>query len=86
MPDPLPDDANSVGATPTSRQEEIEIQLVRSLLRLTEGNPSEFADLAPHPRSITKWLHRADIRQVRGLLIATLRRWHQWRDRQPKDP
>ena len=76
-------DVASRGAKRPSRQEQIEIATIRSLLRLTEGDPTEFADSSPPPRSIAQWLRRTDLRQVRGLLIDTLQHWHKLRGQQP---
>jgi hypothetical protein len=42
----------------------------------------EWWELGDHewpPERICHWLEKADIRQLRGLLLATLDRWHEVR-------
>jgi hypothetical protein len=43
------------------------------------GDWSELADLEWPPDKIGRWLEQADIRQVRGMLLMTLHRWHELR-------
>ena len=52
-----------------------EIELLRCLARLTLGEIQEFHDPPPPPESIQNWLNQASLGEVRGLLIAVLRRW-----------
>jgi hypothetical protein len=52
---------------------------LRTLVRLSLGDWSELADLEWPPDNIRRWLERASIRQVRGLLLTTLHRWHELR-------
>ena len=57
--------------------EDAEIELLRSLARLTLGDIQEFYDPPTLPESIEDWLGQASLGEVRGLLIAVLRRWHE---------
>ena len=50
--------------------------VIRSLLLLTEGDPSAFRDATAPPPEITAYIHRASAPQLHGLLIATLSAWH----------
>ena len=54
-----------------------EAAVVRSLTLLTMGRTSDFRDHEQPPGDIQSWLQRAEPRQVRGLLMVTLRRWHE---------
>jgi hypothetical protein len=56
---------------------------VRTLLLLSTGDWSDLADLEWPPLSIRRWLTKADVRQVRGLLLLTLGRWHELRRDSP---
>jgi hypothetical protein len=57
---------------------------LRTLMLLSMGDWSELADLEWPPQKIRKWLSKTDIRQVRGMLLMTLDRWHELR--QPSPP
>jgi len=52
---------------------------LRTLVLLSMGDWSELADLEWPPEDIGRWLEKADVRQVRGLLLTTLHRWHELR-------
>jgi hypothetical protein len=52
---------------------------LRTLVLLSMGDWSELADLEWPPDNIRRWLESADIRQVRGMLLVTLHRWHELR-------
>jgi hypothetical protein len=52
---------------------------LRTLVRLSMGDWSELADLEWPPDSVCRWLAKADVRQVRGMLLTTLHRWHELR-------
>jgi hypothetical protein len=52
---------------------------LRTLVLLSMGDWSELADLEWPPENIRDWLAAADIRQVRGMLLTTLHRWHELR-------
>lgn len=54
-----------------------EAAVVRSLMLLTMGQTSDFRDHEQPPAHIEAWLKSAEPRQVRGLLMVTLRRWHE---------
>jgi hypothetical protein len=49
---------------------------LQTLLLLSAGDWSQLADLEWPPPEIRRWLAKTDIRQVRGLLLMTLDRWH----------
>jgi hypothetical protein len=60
---------------------------LRTLVLLAIGEWSEIADLEWPPPSIRRWLEKADVRQVRGILLTTLHRWHELRRRDaPRTP
>lgn len=52
---------------------------LRTLVLLSMGDWSELADLEWPPERIRRWLEKADIRQIRGMLLTTLHRWHELR-------
>ncbi len=54
-----------------------EAAVVRSLMLLTMGNTTDFCDFEQPPTHVQTWLQSAEPRQVRGLLMMTLRRWHE---------
>ena len=54
-----------------------EAAVVRSLTLLTMGRTSDFRDHEQPPAHIEAWLKSAELRQVRGLRMVTLRRWHE---------
>jgi hypothetical protein len=58
---------------------------LRTLIRLSMGDWQELADLEWPPENIRRWLARADLRQVRGLLLTTLHRWHELRSESAGD-
>ena len=58
---------------------------LRTLMLLSLGDWSELADLDWPPQKIRRWLAKADIRQVRGLLLMTLDRWHELRQASPQN-
>lgn len=55
---------------------------LRTLVLLSMGDWSELADLEWPPDNVCRWLESADIRQVRGMLLTTLHRWHELRRRE----
>ena len=55
---------------------DINAAVVRSLLLLTEGDPSIFRRATAPPREITNYIHHATAAQLHGLMIATLSAWH----------
>ncbi len=61
--------------------ESLEGAVLQSLMRLTSGNPVEFNEFRMPPPKILSWIDRADREQLHGLLISTLRRWHELRHR-----
>ncbi len=54
-----------------------EAAVIRSLTLLTMGQTIDFRDHEQPPAHIETWLQNAEPRQVRGLLMVTLRRWHE---------
>ncbi|MCG8450723.1 MAG: hypothetical protein MI725_14230 [Pirellulales bacterium] len=58
-----------------------EAATLRSLSLLTGGRPLDFVDHDSPPGWAGRWLRRASLRQVQGLLLMTLRRWHELHQR-----
>ncbi len=56
---------------------DLEAAVVRSLTLLTMGHTIDFRDNEQPPDHVQAWLQSAEPRQVRGLLMATLQRWHE---------
>jgi hypothetical protein len=69
-------DSPFAGAEPLIAAPELDL---RTLVLLSMGDWSELADLEWPPDTISRWLEKADIRQVRGMLLMTLHRWHELR-------
>lgn len=60
--------------------DDAEIALLRSLARLTLGQIQEFYDPPAPPESIARWIElEASPGQIRGLLLAVLKRWNELR-------
>jgi len=49
---------------------------LRTLLVLSVGDWWDFADSEWPPEEISAWVEQANLRELRGLLLATLQRWH----------
>jgi hypothetical protein len=64
------------GVSPHSLPHELDL---RTLVVLSVGEWWELADNEWPPEQICRWLDEADPRQLRGLLLATLERWHELR-------
>lgn len=56
-----------------------DVATIRSLSLITGGDPLEFTEHDPPPSGVRRWLRTANLRQARGLLLETLRRWHELR-------
>ncbi|MEX0611267.1 MAG: hypothetical protein WD738_00105 [Pirellulales bacterium] len=52
---------------------------LRTLVVLSVGEWWELGDHEWPPSQICRWLEKADPRQLRGILLATLERWHEVR-------
>lgn len=59
--------------------DDLNIAVLQSLSRLTDGQPTEFSDHEWPSLEILDWVARAERPELHGLLIAALRRWHQLR-------
>jgi len=59
--------------------DDLDVTVLQSLSRLMPGNLADLSDHRWPPKNIRKWLSQADLARTLGLLIATLRRWHQLR-------
>ena len=59
--------------------ESLNVAVLRSLSQLAGGNPAEFSEHEWPPPAVLDWVAQADRRQLHGLLISTLRRWHKLR-------
>jgi len=64
------------GSAPT-QVVDLEAAVIRSLVLLTLGDTDDFSLCADPPQKVTQWLTQAKMEPVRGLLMATLRRWHE---------
>ena len=53
----------------------LDLAVLRALILLSTADCLDFADHQWPPKEICRWLEQADLRQVRGLLLATLERW-----------
>jgi hypothetical protein len=53
----------------------LDLAVLRALILLSTADCLEFADHQWPPKEICRWLEQADLREVRGLLLATLERW-----------
>jgi len=53
----------------------LDLAVLRALILLSTADCLEFADHQWPPKEICRWLEQTDLRQVRGLLLATLERW-----------
>jgi hypothetical protein len=67
------------GSTVPLEAIDLEAAVVRSLTLLTMGHAIDFRDYRQPPAHIQAWLKRASTDEVRGLLMMTLRRWHELR-------
>jgi len=54
----------------------LDLAVLQALILLSTADCLEFADHQWPPAEICRWLEKADLRQLRGLLLATLDRWH----------
>jgi hypothetical protein len=59
---------------------------LRTLVVLSVGEWWELGDHEWPPERICRWLDKADLRQLRGILLATLDRWHEVRQRETPEP
>ncbi len=59
--------------------DDLDAAVLQSLSRLMPEGLEELADHQWPPKSLLKWLSRADLPKTSGLLIAALRRWHELR-------
>jgi len=59
--------------------EDLDVAVLQSLSRLMPEGLGELAEHQWPPKSVLKWLSRADLPKAHGLLIAALRRWHELR-------
>jgi len=64
----MPDDEGTI---------DLDAAVIQSLTLLTRGHASDFFDNEQPPAHIETWVQSAEPRQVRGLLMITLRRWHE---------
>ena len=55
---------------------DLDAAVLRSLLLLSGGNPLEFREYDLPPEEILSWIKRAERRELNGLLIVSLRKWH----------
>jgi len=58
----------------------LDAEVARSLYRLHGEQATDFCDHRKLPTGIKCWLRQTELRDVHGLLIAALHRWHQLRE------
>ena len=61
------------------RGESVDVAVLRSLMLLTAGLPAEFSEHELPAENVQAWIGQASLRQMHGLLISALRRWHRLR-------
>jgi hypothetical protein len=66
-----------LGSSALTPEDEVDAQVVRSVQLLTGGDISLFVDTSCPSPVVCDFICHADVRHIRGLLIATLQRWHQ---------
>jgi len=63
------------GSLDESPDKDLDVAVLQSLALLTQGNQAEFIDHLCPPSEIRDWLKQASLREVQGMLLATLRCW-----------
>lgn len=53
----------------------LDLAVLRALIMLSTADCLDFSDHQWPPAKVCQWLKKADLRQVRGMLLATLERW-----------
>ncbi|MCG8451038.1 MAG: hypothetical protein MI725_15830 [Pirellulales bacterium] len=66
-------------ATKSSSAENLDAAVVQSLALLTVGDVGGFGKVSRPPTEVQNWLSKAPPAEVRGLLLASLGRWHELR-------
>ena len=56
---------------------DLEAAVVRSMTLLTLGHTVDFKNYQEPPPDIRQWINGTDMDDVRGLLMHSLRRWHE---------
>lgn len=59
---------------------DLEAAVIRSMTLLTLGNTVDFQDYEEPPPEIRSWINNSSVSHVRGLLMFSLKRWHEIRD------
>ncbi len=59
--------------------DDLDVAVLQSLSQLMPSGLDELSKHSWPPKNILKWLSQADLPKTHGLLIATLRRWHELR-------
>ncbi len=59
----------------------VDAAVIRSLMLLSQSAGHDFVDHQMPPANLLDWLIQASRKEVDGMLIATLRRWHELQDR-----
>lgn len=57
--------------------EDLDLAVAQSIVRLTGGHVQDLKDLDWPPDEIYDWIRQTSVREVNGLLLAALERWHQ---------
>ena len=66
-----------------SSSEDIDSDVLRSLVSLTSPNVLQFHEHKLPPAKVRAWINRANLPQVHGLLICALQQWHKLRRQEP---
>lgn len=58
---------------------DLEAAVIRSMTLLTLGNTVDFRDYEEPPPEVKRWVNATNSNDIRGLLMYSLRRWHELR-------
>ena len=70
-------------STAGSSSEDIDVDVLRSLVSLTSPDVSPFHEHELPPAKVRAWINQANLPQTHGLLICALRQWHKLRRQEP---
>lgn len=58
---------------------DLEAAVIRSMTLLTLGHTADFKDFEEPPPEIKRWVNDTNANDIRGLLMYSIRRWHELR-------
>ncbi len=82
---PDPRDPSDLPAFDQPSADSLDGAVLKSLMLLTSGDLVSFNEFQLPPSKIRAWIDQANRRQVHGLLISTLHRWHELRRRESNE-